>query len=241
MIASLDVAAAPAFGSSRAPAPTVVVIDVLRATSTIVTALDNGAAGIVPVREADEAVTVMRRLGRDRSLLCGERDSQLIAGFDLDNSPASYTRERVEGKTLVLTTTNGTRALVEAARGNGTVYCAALLNRAAIVERLIAAEGAARVLCAGDQGELSFEDMLCAGAIVDALVRASKTLAISDAAHAAATVFTANAKRLTTAVASGTHARNLMAKGFAADVASCATIDVSRCVPLYTEGVISAS
>ena len=240
MIATLDMAATPDFGTSRAPAATVVVIDVLRATSTIVTALDNGAAGVVPVREADEAIIVMRRLGRERSLLCGERESRLIAGFDLDNSPASYTRERVEGKTLVLTTTNGTRALVEAARGNALVYCAALLNRAAVVERLVHAEGYVRLLCAGSEGNLSFEDVLCAGAIVDALVRHDKHLAITDAARAAATVYAANAKQLTTAIASGTHARALVEKGFAADVNACAKIDVSRCVPLYADGVIGA-
>ena len=239
MIATLDVAAAPAYGSARPPAATVVVIDVLRATSSIVTALENGAAGVVPVREADEAIVVMRRLGRERSLLCGERDSQLIAGFDLDNSPASFTRERVEGKTLVLTTTNGTRALIEAAHGGVTVYCAALLNRAAIVDRLAAAEGDARLLCAGSGGTLSFEDVLCAGAIVDALLRHHKQLEISDAARVAATVYSANAKRVTTAIASGTHARTLIEKGFAADVAACAKIDVSGCVPLYADGVIT--
>ena len=241
MIHLLDVAATPASVSSRVPSATVVVIDVLRATSTIVTALENGAAGIVPVRESDEAIGVMRRLGRERSLLCGERDSRLIAGFDLDNSPASYTRERVADKTLVLTTTNGTRALVEAARGNATVYCAALLNRDAIVEALAGAEGEALLLCAGNEGTLSFEDTLCAGAIVEALVRRNKTLTISDAARAAATVFSSNAKRLTTAIASGSHAVALVNKGFAADVAACAKIDVSRCLPLYSEGVVSAA
>jgi 2-phosphosulfolactate phosphatase len=240
VIGALDVAAAPDFGSTRAPATTVVVIDVLRATSTIVTALEHGAAGIVPVREADEAIVVMRRLGRERSLLCGERDSRLIAGFDLDNSPASYTRERVAGKTLILTTTNGTRALLDAARGNSVVYCAALLNRAAIVERLVAAEGDVLLMCAGNEGALSFEDTLCAGAIVDALMRHDKHLGITDAARAAATVYAAYAKKLTTAIASGTHARSLVEKGFAGDVASCAKIDVSRCVPLYADGVIVA-
>jgi 2-phosphosulfolactate phosphatase len=163
----------------------------------------------------------------------------LIAGFDLDNSPASYTRERVAGKTLVLTTTNGTRALIEAARGNGNVYCAAFLNRAAIVDRLLAAGGEVRLLCAGSEGRLSFEDTLCAGAIVEALVRHDKQLAISDAARAAMTVYAANTKRLTTAIASGTHARTLVEKGFAADVAACAKIDVSSCVPLYADGVIA--
>jgi 2-phosphosulfolactate phosphatase len=238
VIRSLDVAATPAAAASRTPVAIAVVIDVLRATSTIVTALENGAAGIVPVREPDEAITVMRRLGRARTLLCGERKSRLIEGFDLDNSPASYARERVAGKTLVLTTTNGTRALVDAARDATIVYCAALLNRDAIVQRLVASDGDARLHCAGSEGAPSFEDILCAGAIVDALMKMDTSLAISDAARAAATVYAANAKRLTTALASGTHARSLIAAGFAADVAACALLDISHCVPAYVDGVI---
>jgi 2-phosphosulfolactate phosphatase len=241
VIRSLDVAATPAAAAARPPAAIAVVIDVLRATSTIVTALENGAAGIVPVRETDEAILVMKRLGRDRVLLCGERKSRLIEGFDLDNSPASYARERVSGKTLVLTTTNGTRALVEAARDGATVYCAALLNRNAIVERLAASEGEARLHCAGSEGTPSFEDLLCAGAIADALLHLDRTIAISDAALVARTIYTANAKRLTTAIAGGTHARALIADGFAADVAACARLDTSGCVPLYTDGVIAAA
>lgn len=241
MISYLDVAATPAAASTRAPAAVVVVIDVLRATSSIVTALEAGAAGIVPVRETDEAIAVMHRLGRERSLLCGERDSRLIAGFDLDNSPASYTSGRVAGKTLVFTTTNGTRALVEAARGNAVVYCGALLNRTAIVERLRAAEGSVRLLCSGSHGQPSFEDLLGAGAIAGALLLQDKSLELSDAARAAATVYAANAKRLADAVASGTHARALGTAGFAADVAACAKIDVSDCVPRYADGMITPS
>jgi 2-phosphosulfolactate phosphatase len=239
MIASLDVAGTPASAAGRAPAATMVVIDVLRATSSIITALDNGAAGVVPVRDPEEAIAVMRRLGRERSLLCGERESRLIAGFDLDNSPASFTRERVANKTLVFTTTNGTRALVEAARANATVYCAALLNRAAIVERLDASDGEVRLMCAGSHGTPSLEDLLCAGAIADALLHKHKKLALTDAARAAATFYAASAKRLPTAIAGGTHAQDLVTAGFAADVAACARLDVSRCVPRYADGVIT--
>jgi 2-phosphosulfolactate phosphatase len=240
MIDRLDVAATPAFAASRAPVATVVVIDVLRATSTIVAALEAGAAAIVPVRETDEAIAVMHRIGRERTLLCGERDSRLIAGFDLDNSPASYTRERIAGKTLVFTTTNGTRALVEAAHGGTTVYCAALINRGAVVERLAAATGDVRLLCAGSEGALSFEDFLGAGAIVDALTRLDRSIEVSDEARAAATAFAAVAKRLTSAIAGGTHARALAAAGFADDVAACSRIDVSGCVPRYAGGTIVA-
>jgi 2-phosphosulfolactate phosphatase len=240
VIGLLDVAATPAFAAARPPCETVVVIDVLRATSSIVTALDNGAAGIVPVREADEAIAVMRRIGRERVLLCGERKSRLIEGFDLDNSPASYTRDRIDGKTLVFTTTNGTRALLEAMHTGTTVYCGALLNRAAIVELLLASTGDARILCSGSEGAQSFEDTIGAGAIADALLHHDKKLALTDEARAAATVFAANDKRLTTAIASGTHARSLIAAGFAADVASCAQLDTSRCTPVYADGVITA-
>ena len=241
MIGALDVAFTPGLGSARAASAFVVVIDVLRATSTIVTALDNGASGIVPVREPEEAIVVMRRLGRERALLCGERDSQLIAGFDLDNSPASYTRAVVADKTLVLTTTNGTRALAEAGNSKAIVYCASLLNRAAIADALIAAGGDALLLCSGNEGALSFEDVLCAGAIVDAVSAYHKGVGLSDAARAAAAVYTSNAKRVTTAVASGVHAKSLVAKGFAADVATCARLDVSRCVPRYADGMITSS
>ena len=241
MIRTLDVAATPAFAASRPPCATVVVIDILRATSSIVTALDAGAAGIVPVREADEAIAVMRRIGRERVLLCGERNSQLIEGFDLDNSPSSYKRAVVEGKTLVFTTTNGTRALIEAAHTGTTVYCAALLNRAAIVERLLELGGDVRILCSGSEGAQSFEDTIGAGAIADALFQHHKKVALTDEARAAATVFAANHKRLTTAIASGTHARNLIAAGFTADVASCAQLDTSSCTPLYADGMITAS
>jgi 2-phosphosulfolactate phosphatase len=217
-----------------------VVIDVLRATTTIAVALHHGATGVIPVREPDEAIATMKRIGRDRVLLCGERASRLIAGFDLDNSPASYTADAVRGKTLAFTTTNGTRALIDAARDGGIVYCGALVNRAAVV-RAIHAGGAHDVLlvCAGNEGTLAFEDLLCAGAIVSQFYRDDRTVERSDAARAAMTVYEANAKHLTTALAFGTHARALRDAGFAADVATCAQVDVIDVVPVYREGMIT--
>lgn len=240
MLARLEVALTPALAGARGGSPIAVVIDVLRATSTIVTALDAGAAGVVPVREQDEAIVVMRRIGRDRALLGGERDARLIAGFDLDNSPASYTAAVVAGKTIVMTTTNGTRALAEAAHGKTIVYCAALLNRAAIARVLAQSDGDAMLVCAGDDGAVSFEDTVCAGAIVDAVRKDVKSVALGDGARTALAVYGAFAKRLTTAVAGGTHAQRLIAAGFAGDVATCARIDVSACVPRYADGVITA-
>jgi 2-phosphosulfolactate phosphatase len=240
MIRTIDVAVTPALIAARPPAGAAVAIDVLRATSTIATALHHGAAGIIPVREPDEAIAAMKRIGRDRVLLCGERHSRLITGFDLDNSPASYGADVVRGKTLAFTTTNGTRALIDAARDGAIVYCGALLNRHAIVRALRAGDAAdALLVCAGNEGTLSFEDWLCAGAIVSQLYREDRTIERSDAARAAMTVFEANAKRLTTALAFGTHARSLRDAGFAADVAACSQLDVLDVVPVYREGMIT--
>jgi 2-phosphosulfolactate phosphatase len=240
MLRAVDVALTPALVAARPPAGAAVVIDVLRATSTIATALDHGAAAVVPVRDPDEAIAVMRRLGRERVLLCGERSSRLIAGFDLDNSPASYAPAVVTGKTLVFTTTNGTRALIEAAHDTPIVLCGALVNRAAVARALLAAPADdALLVCAGDEGALSFEDALGAGAIVSALYAAHREIERSDAARAAMALFDAHAQRLTTALASGTHARTLIDAGFAADVATCAKLDAIDLVPVYADGMIT--
>jgi 2-phosphosulfolactate phosphatase len=240
MLRTIDVAVTPSLIGARPPAGAAVVIDVLRATSTIATALANGAAGVIPVRGPDEAIAAMRRIGRDRVLLCGERNSRLIAGFDLDNSPASYTGEAVRGKTLAFSTTNGTRALIDAARDGAIVYCGALLNREAIARALLAGDVTDVLLvCAGNEGTLSFEDLLCAGAIVAALLRKHPAIERSDAARVAMALYDANAKRLTTALASGSHARALRDAGFGDDVVACAAIDVLDIVPRYADGVVS--
>ena len=241
MLRTVDVAITPALVIAGIAAPAAVVIDVLRATSTIVTALGNGAAAVIPVREPDEAIAVMKRIGRERVLLCGERGSRAIAGFDLDNSPASYTAEIVSGKTLVLTTTNGTRALIGAAHEAATVMCGALLNARAVARALLAQPADdALLVCAGSEGTPSFEDLLGAGAIVAALMLGQPNIECSDAARAALTVYEANARRLTTALAGGTHARALRDAGFASDIALCAQLDVSDVVPVYREGMIVA-
>ncbi|MBT8397581.1 MAG: 2-phosphosulfolactate phosphatase [Gemmatimonadetes bacterium] len=114
---------------------TAVVIDVIRATSTLVEALANGAKAIFPTLSTEEAVKLASSLGREDTLLCGERKGLKVEGFDLGNSPAEFTAEVVGGKQLVMTTTNGTRAFaaVEAA---DRVLAASFLNLSAVVEAL---------------------------------------------------------------------------------------------------------
>ena len=240
MARSVDVLLAPPFTPEALRGAHVVAIDVLRATTTIVTALANGAAGVIPVLDPEDAVEVAKRLGRERVLLCGERASVLIAGFDLDNSPASYPREVVEGKTLVFTTTNGTRAL-RAGSTAASVRAGALINRAAVADALVGEQGEIALLCAGVHGRFALEDALGAGALVDALVAREPGLELHDGARAAALLYRAVAPRLAEAVASADHAHALAELGFGSDLERCATLDALDTVPILRDGLLVAA
>ena len=155
---------------------TCVVFDVLRATSTMLEALGNGATGILPAREIAEALAL--RTGHPEALLAGERDglrirAHLTGGvdFDLGNSPREFTRDRVEGHEIIMTTTNGTRAL-EACRKARAVYIASFGNLTAMARHLVASQTEYLwLICAGTLENASFEDALGAGALVDRLLK----------------------------------------------------------------------
>jgi 2-phosphosulfolactate phosphatase len=237
MTRSVRVLLAPPFPPEATRRTHVVVVDVLRATTTIATALTNGAAGVIPVLTSEDALPIARRLGRDRILLCGERDAVLIPGFDLDNSPASYRAESVAGKTLIFTTTNGTRAF-RATASAASVRAAALVNRTAVAEALLAESGDIAILCAGTQDRFAFEDALGAGALADALLRDDAELELDDASRAAALLYRSVEDRLADAVASSDHALELARKGFAEDLTRCAALDTLRIVPTLRDGVL---
>lgn len=143
---------------------TAVVIDVLRATSTIVEALAAGARAVYPTISSEEAIRLANSLGRDDTLLCGERKGLKVEGFDLGNSPAEFTAERVRGKRLVMSTTNGTRAFL-AVEDADRVIAASLLNLSAAARAVSGAERLVLV-CSGRENRFSLEDALCAGMIL---------------------------------------------------------------------------
>ncbi|MGH7482532.1 MAG: 2-phosphosulfolactate phosphatase, partial [Longimicrobiales bacterium] len=152
-----EVAAADVNGAA------VAVIDVLRATSTIVEALANGAKAVLPVATPEEATSLLQRLDSEDVLRCGERRGARIEGFDLGNSPQEFTADRVGGKLLAMTTTNGTPALLAAA-GARRVVVASFLNLRAVTDAL-AGEERVVLLCAGREGSFALEDGLCAGTL----------------------------------------------------------------------------
>jgi 2-phosphosulfolactate phosphatase len=214
-----------------------VVIDVLRASTTMTTALANGAAGVWPVAAVDEARALAARLG-PTTLLGGERGGVRVPGFDLGNSPLEYTAAVVAGRPVVITTTNGTAAIAACAAA-ADVLVGTLANRrqvAAAARRLSAARGSAAVhlVCAGTDGALSAEDVLAAGAMLDAA--AAHPGAASDeldpAAWAAREAFrrpaaTADvAAALVEAFHRSPGGANLVALGMGVDLEVCARLDV---------------
>lgn len=148
---------------------TVVVIDVLRASTTIVHAFEAGAAEVVPCLAVEEARAVAARLPHGSAVLGGERDGLPVEGFDLGNSPAEYTPDRVKDRVVVFTTSNGTRAM-DRCRIAERVLIGASVNASAVSERLA---GARRIhlLCAGARGQYGRDDVLLAGLLVDQLLR----------------------------------------------------------------------
>ncbi|HID77963.1 MAG TPA: 2-phosphosulfolactate phosphatase [Planctomycetaceae bacterium] len=170
MTRSLNVYALPRFVTPKhlAGGP-VVVIDVLRASTTIVHALAAGASQVIPCLEVEEARARAAELERGQTILGGERQGLPIDGFDLGNSPGEYVPERVAGKTVVLTTTNGTRAML-LCRSATRVLVGSFLNAQRIVDA-VAPSPTVHLLCAGTRGQFSRDDILLAGLLVDRLTR----------------------------------------------------------------------
>jgi 2-phosphosulfolactate phosphatase len=148
---------------------TAVVIDVLRASTTIVHALEAGATEVVPCLEIDDALRVADEADAEGVVLGGERQAVPIDGFDLGNSPSEYTPYSVGGRRVVITTTNGTRAML-AARPARRVLVGAFVNLSAVCQQLLDAEKVC-LICAGTGGQYSRDDILCAGLMVDWLER----------------------------------------------------------------------
>lgn len=148
---------------------TVVVIDVLRATTVIAHALDAGARAVIPCLEIDEARKMAESFPRGEAVLGGERGGLPIEGFDLGNSPSEYRPETVGGKTVVFTTTNGTKAMRQCQQAK-RVLLGAFVNASAVATA-IAEEERVHLLCAGTRGEITREDVLLAGYLADTVWR----------------------------------------------------------------------
>jgi 2-phosphosulfolactate phosphatase len=214
----------------------VVVVDVLRATTSICAMLHAGARGIIPVAEPGEAAELRTKLGADNTVLAGEREGVKIEGFDFGNSPDEFTPETVGGKHVVMTTTNGTAVFGKAARG-ASIITGSLVNISRVAEG-VAAEGRDLLIaCAGLEGGFSIEDTLCGGMLIHQLKqRGDREPILNDAASLALLLYENNKQTIRAAIEQGEHGRFLRNIGFGSDVALAANVDAIPVLPILNEG-----
>jgi 2-phosphosulfolactate phosphatase len=221
---------------------TAVLIDVLRAATSMITEIHHGARSVVPADSTEEAMRLANSLGRGEVLLSGERGGIRIEGFDLGNSPAEYTPDVVDSRTIVMSTTNGTRVLASMAAAR-RVYVAAFANLSVVAGRLRETEEDALVVCAGRAGRVSVDDALCAGMLVEACTSRGQRgaagqlsqNALGDGAIAAVALaqeFAPVTVEFLRATAAG---RGLETIGQGDDIELCARIDSMPEIPIFMD------
>jgi 2-phosphosulfolactate phosphatase len=237
----MQVEVLPNAGSPRIPYledKLVIVIDVLRATSTMVTALANGCQSIIPVLSPEDAIEM--RLTLPGSLLGGERLALLIEGFDLGNSPFDYVPEKVGGKKVIITTTNGTRAIRDASAAP-KIWMASFLNMQSVVlavlrqfEKSDKLQGIV-VFCAGTEERFDLPDTLCAGMLIDGL---GKNVTLNDLGEAALMLYRSSENSIVDKIRDSVHGKKLISLGFERDVIYCSTPNILPIIPVFEEGEI---
>jgi 2-phosphosulfolactate phosphatase len=219
----------------------VAVIDVLRASTTVAAALANGAKAVIPLESSEDVVTRSKQFERASVLLAGERRMLKMDGFDLGNSPLEHSRDVVEGKTVLLTTTNGTKALV-AVPGARDVVVASYVNLTAVCAMLRAAiRGGAdiTIVCAGQDRQFALEDAACAGRYVSNVCKRLPTIDLNDAALAASLIDRKYGDNLMRLFNTAAHGRALAAAGFEEDLAACSAVDSYPVIPIYSDRQIT--
>lgn len=213
----------------------VVVIDMLRATSVIVTAINNGAYRVMPVLTIEEALEEVKN-NREQYILGGERKALKIEGFDCSNSPLEYKKDVISGKTLVITTSNGTRA-IKGSIGAKNILIGALINAKAIAKKLVELDNDVVFVNAGTDGKFSMDDFICSGYIIDCVLEKC-TAELTDIASTAHYVYKKN-ENIETFIQYATHYKRIKLLNLMDDLEYCCKKDIIEVVPEYRDGVIA--
>lgn len=219
---------------------TAVVIDVLRATSVITTALESGAREVIPVKTVEEAQNLYAQCDTAKTLRGGERNALKIEGFDLSNSPLEYKKKVVEGKTLILTTTNGTNAINNII-GADEVVLACFRNGAAVVEHIVGLSHRGSrdiaIVCAGTESHFSLDDGLCAGMIIE-LLKQQTEVKTDDIGLLLHRFYNESKDNLFGALSGCYHLKRLFTLGFYDDIKFCLETNCVQTVPVLKDGKI---
>lgn len=208
----------------------VVIIDVFRATTSISYGIENGAEAIIPVSQVEECSAYLEK-GFDY-LLAAERNGEVVAGFDFGNSPFSYTKEKVAGKTIVLTTTNGTHAL-HLSRKAKKIIAGAFINLTAVCNWLKQQNDNVLLVCSGWKNNFNLEDTLFAGAVVEQLK--GHGFVVDDPAIAANDLYQLAKDDLDGYLKKTSHSERLKALGIEADIEFCLKVDLTTAIPILDE------
>jgi len=215
----------------------VVMIDVLRSSSTLVHALQNGAREIIPVATIENAVKISGSLFGDVTIRGGERNGKMIQGFNLGNSPLEYIEANVKGKSIIFCSTNGSVALVKARHARNLVV-AGFNNISSVVEFLLELNEDFLIVCAGRSpvvGGFSLEDTVCAGMVVDRLAGSKTPLVdMTDAALAAQKLYKGLGRSIPRMLKNSEHGKYLIEIGFKEDLKVCGAIDSVPALPVWT-------
>lgn len=218
----------------------VIIVDVLRASTTVATALGNGAKTVIPLEGPDEVISRSREFARSQTLLAGEQKMFPISGFDLGNSPQAFTPEVVAGKTILITTTNGTRALL-GVQGARDIVIASYVNFSAVLVMMKVAASSKTdiaIICAGEEGSFTLEDSACAGRYVRAIPKRT-TIAVNDAAAASVLIEKKYGDNIAKVFKESTHGQALESAGFGDDLTAAAEVDAYPVVPIWQDRQIT--
>jgi 2-phosphosulfolactate phosphatase len=211
---------------------TTVVIDVLRASSTIIAAISNGAKEVIPVATVEFAVKVSGGMFGGQTLLGGERNTKKIEGFALGNSPIEYSKEVVENKFIVFFSTNGSKAIVKAKFAENLFVCS-FNNLSAVAKHLIKLNNDVEILCAGNNNHFSLEDSVCAGILIEELRNKKKNIKVSDSAGAAFALYERYGEDILEMLKNTEHGKKLLDNGFEEDLEFCSKFNVTPSIPCF--------
>lgn len=217
---------------------TVIVVDVLRCTSAVTAALENGAEKVVPVLEPNDAVSLAQAIGQGDCVLGGERGCNKLPGFDLGNSPFEYSAEAVAGKTVIISTSNGTNAIC-GMRDGAHVFLGAMSNRTAVAKAASACMKDILIVCSGTDGVVSADDYCAAGSIIAAILRFAPACELSDIALICLSLYK-GFKNGSFDLMTTRHCSRLAALGYKNDIEYCLTEDSTSVIPVYENGIITA-
>jgi 2-phosphosulfolactate phosphatase len=233
----LDVRLLPGDGRETDLSDTVcIVMDVFRATTSIITAIANGCATLIPVMSVDEAYRTAEQI--EGPLFAGERQSIKITGFDFGNSPFEFSAEQVQGKTIIMTTTNGTIA-IKSTKNAYLTLLGSFINASAVCRAAQEQNKSILLVCAGTDGLFSLEDAFCAGLLVKLLTK-DKQYELTDAARGVQAMYKGAQETVLSILSESRNGKRLYDLGLEKDVEYCLSTDSSSVVPRYSTGKITA-